>query len=406
MNFPSKPIAAAIALALTLGCGVYAQTKGADEQALSIARADLEHAAQRVAELSRRLGRPAEGPVIVQHRVVRTPVLGVVLTPDAQSGVHIAGVTPNSGAAKAGLRSGDRIVSIDGKAVTGIDGAARADRARALLGDLQATRPVTLSYERDGQPASIKVVPQLGERVVVVRDAPDGVVFGGDIGVEEHEDRRITIDADTVDVRAAPGAAKIQRKIISHDRRNESGVDVDEFVFGPVPGVAPEVHREVIRLGAGGLCKGDGCRLPLLVEAFRWNGLNLASVDAQLGRYFGADRGVLVLSTGSELHGLQPGDVIRTIDAKPVATPREAMDALRAKPAGSSVDVGYLRDRKPATAQVTVPKAMPLPVLPPPAPPSPPSPPEPPAMPAPPPPLAALPPAPLPPPPPPPAPTN
>ena len=45
----------------------------------------------------------------------------------------------------------------------------------------------------------------------------------------------------------------------------------------------------------------------MLAEAFRWNGLNLASVDAKLGRYFGTDRGVLVLSSGPDLAGLQAG---------------------------------------------------------------------------------------------------
>ena len=69
--------------------------------------------------------------------------------------------------------------------------------------------------------------------------------------------------------------------------------------------------QEIIRIGPRGDCKGKNCKLPMLAEAFRWNGLNLASVDAQLGRYFGTDRGVLVLSAGADLAGLQAGDVIQ-----------------------------------------------------------------------------------------------
>src|SRR3546814_20271145 len=117
------------------------------------------------------------------------------------------------------------------------------------------------------------------------------------------------------------------------------------------------------------------------MSAFRWNGLNLATVDKQLGRYFGIDHGVLVLSNG-ELAGLQAGDVIQRIDGKAVASPREAMAAMGDKPGGAKVTVDYLRDRKAGKAQVTVPKLAPLP--PPTAPPAPPKPPKPPTAPQPP----------------------
>jgi hypothetical protein len=139
-------------------------------------------------------------------------------------------------------------------------------------------------------------------------------------------------------------------------------------------------------------CKGKTlCAQPmLLMDAFRWNGLNLASLDSNLGKYFGTDKGVLVLSAGSQLPGLQAGDVIRSIDGKPVSTPREAMDALRSHQAGDKASLALLRDHRDTSAQVTVPKAMPLPI--PPAPPAPPAPPPPPgigAIPAPPAPPAA-----------------
>ena len=109
----------------------------------------------------------------------------------------------------------------------------------------------------------------------------------------------------------------------------------------------------------------------MIADALRWNGLNLASVDAGLGRYFGTDDGVLVISTGPELEGLQAGDVIRSVDGKPVESPRDVMEALRGRDAGSKVAVAYLRDRKAGTAQVTVPEPFRVPA--PPAPPAPPA---------------------------------
>ena len=61
--------------------------------------------------------------------------------------------------------------------------------------------------------------------------------------------------------------------------------------------IAPDVRTEVIRIGSECKGKDKDCALPVLAEAFRWNGLNLAAVDAQLGRYFGTSAGVLVLSS-------------------------------------------------------------------------------------------------------------
>src|SRR3546814_1216413 len=68
-------------------------------------------------------------------------------------------------------------------------------------------------------------------------------------------------------------------------------VTADSFDVASAPGVPPKVHHEVIRIGPGVACKGKDCDMPTLMSAFRWNGLNLATVDKQLGRYFGTDHG-------------------------------------------------------------------------------------------------------------------
>lgn len=378
IEFPRpRPAAAAIACALALVSGAFAQTREADEKALQAAQAELEQAARRVSELSRRLGVPERAPLVIERRVARKPVLGVVLAPDAQRGVLVGGVTPGSGAQQAGLRSGDRIVALDGKAVSGADEQARLEQARTALADLDPKRPVTVEYERDGKRATAKVTPRIGERAFVVPDAR-GMRLGGAVRILEGEQGRMEIEADSVTVAGAADGVR-ERRIIRHDIRGTDTGDIEEFELASAPGVVPGVHREIIRLGPGGGCRGDACEMPLIAEAMRWNGLNLASVDGQLGRYFGTDRGVLVLSTPTSLGELQAGDVIRTIDGKPVATPREAMTLLRARPADSTATIGYLRDRREASARIRVPKASPLRM--PPAPPPPPAPPVPPAPP-------------------------
>ena len=295
---------------------------------IAAARADLNRAAQRYTELTRQNANfdRAHFEREFERRFARQPVLGVVLSPDSKAGVRIAAVTPDSAAATAGLRAGDVITSINGTKFDQTQPDVRLEKARAQLRTIGIDKPVALTYTRDGRTASTSATPKLGDRLLVARDA-DG-----------------------------------------------------NPLARPMPIVAPQVRNELIRLD----CDDDDgdCRMPLLSEAFRWNGLNLATVDAQLGRYFGTDRGVLVLSTGPELSGLQAGDVIQRIADKPVNSPREAMAALRDKPADSRVAVTYLRDRKSATTQITVPRTAMLRIPRPPVPPAPPAAPKPPAAPS------------------------
>src|SRR5690606_7317117 len=78
-----------------------------------------------------------------------------------------------------------------------------------------------------------------------------------------------------------------------------------------------------------------------------WWGLNLAPVNADLGRYFGTDRGALVMAADADsVPGGRAGDVITRVGEVTVARPEDVMRALRERPAGSDVEVSVLRERK------------------------------------------------------------
>ena len=340
----------ALAIGLSIAGMAIAQDKPTPSQQkeLDAARAQLDQAAQRYAELTRKYG-DADAPIRIERRILRKPAIGVVLGADEQAGVRIAAVTPGSAAAAAGLTSGDRITSVDGKQVDAGSADGRVQQARELLGALDAKTAVRLGYERSGKPLSLSLTPKVDDRVMVLQ-GPGGADFGRDVKVFVGDDgdvREVNVDRIRIDAgEARAHAVEARAKALGARERAEWLM------------VAPEVRTEVIRLGSD--CKDEDCKFPVLAEAFRWNGLNLASVDAGLGRYFGASKGVLVLSTGKDLDGLQPGDVILGIGGKEVATPRDAMDALRAQPAGGKVAVAYLRDRAPGTAQVSVPESLQL----------------------------------------------
>lgn len=336
------------------------------------------------------------GCEVIMQRIGRKPVIGVVLAPDPQGGVRIAGVTPDGAAAGAGIRTGDRLVRIGGKTIHGATPEARVDAARELLQAGDDKTPVKLVYARDGRENEVSLTPKLDNRIMVF--AGDGQMMrpGGNVVVRRIGDRT-EVTADGLDIGDVPhgawhgadgevhvfafdddapkGQGQIERRIVRIEcKQGDEACMKRAEAHGPhgphAIGDGPRV--QMFRFD----CKpGESCAGPQrLAEAFRWNGLNLAAVDAQLGRYFGTDKGVLVLSAGPALGTLQPGDVIQRVDGKAVDTPRAVMDALRDKPADSAIAVDYLRDRKPGTTQIKVPKAMPFPPMPPmpPAPPMPP----------------------------------
>lgn len=310
-----------LALALIAPLPTLAQQGDAARQKeLDAARADLQRAAKRVAELSRESG-AIRHPVEIDHLIVRRPRLGVVLSGDGDAGVRIAGVTPESGAAKAGLKAGDRLVRVAGEVIRGDTAEARLADARTRLATLKAETPVRITYQREGKAHETSVTPtQVSPRVALAGQGPGAVFFSNSEGMPRIE-----------------------------------GVPVPMDELSTV--IAPEVQLELRKLGRLGDCKGDDCKLPALAEAFRWSNLNLATVDAALGRYFGTETGVLVLSVGDELQGLQAGDVIRKVDGATVTSPRDVTQALRDKPEDAKVAIEYLRDRQARTSTVNVPKA-------------------------------------------------
>jgi len=110
--------------------------------------------------------------------------LGVTITP-TDDGVEIADVVDGGPAANAGLRAGDRIVSIGGIAVESVDGVVEA------LGGLRAGRTAGVAIERDGEgQRSVRV--KLGARPDSGSPAP------APQRPRAQQDRRDSIDREAV----------------------------------------------------------------------------------------------------------------------------------------------------------------------------------------------------------------
>ena len=114
-----------------------------------------------------------------------------------------------------------------------------------------------------------------------------------------------------------------------------------------------------------------------------WSDAELVTLTPDLGRYFGADKGVLVArAPGEASFGLKDGDVIVSIGGREPQSGTHAMRILRSYQPGESVELRILRDRRAQTLSAKVPEHPKRDVLRFAAPPKPPAPPPPPREPA------------------------
>lgn len=105
---------------------------------------------------------------LIKHGEVRRGILGIKGTEmnsdiakafniDAQRGAFVSEVLPKSSAAKAGIKSGDVLVSVDGKRINSFA------ELRAKIGTSQIGKEITIGLIRSGKPMDVKVVLENNE---------------------------------------------------------------------------------------------------------------------------------------------------------------------------------------------------------------------------------------------------
>lgn len=319
---------------------------------LDAKRAEMRQLEAEMARLGERMGDLAREMGDGQRRIMLSrvgggrPGLGVVLGPEEDGPLKLAAVTPGGPADEAGLRSGDILRSIDGRNLT--DGESAMAIGEALRGK-QSGQKVRVGYLRDGRSGASDVTLAAIGRTATFNWVGDDVA---------------PMEGGSDDPR--------HRRMGGRDRERNIQIIREH-------GAPDRIHIMTD--------EGEGLRMS---RAFRFRGLSLSSIDADLGRYFGTEKGALLIASSASLPGLKSGDVIVAVDGQEVSSPRDVMGVLGRKDAGEKMALRLLRNRAVQTVEITVPEGRPLDFLPPPppppAPPAPPSSPRPPAAPAPPPP--------------------
>lgn len=328
-------------------------------------RAEMARLQQELGALSKRMSELSltmsdQAPRLAALRYLGSPnraMVGIVMA-ESKEGMRIVGLTPDGPAARAGLKTGDIITAINGQPLPADD----PDHARLQLRELNDGQKVSLGYRRDGKAATATLTASRREATNSIRLLADDTATAEGLRSEAQEIAR----------QAGADAAQA--------RRDAARASRDQHV---AERAAANATRDTYR---------SQIQQQRSLAAAPWLRFQLTAMNPELGRYFGTDRGVLVLSTeGGALEGVKAGDVIQQIAGQPVAQPEQALRQLRDLPTDGKVSLQLMRDRKPLTLSVPVPNFASLlkiePPPPPPAPPAPPAPhaPAPPAAPAPPP---------------------
>lgn len=87
----------------------------------------------------------------------------------------------------------------------------------------------------------------------------------------------------------------------------------------------------------------------------RQAGPELATLTPALGKYFGTDKGVLVVAARDSLK-LQDGDVLQAIGGRAVTDEAQAYRILRSYAPGETVPLTVLRERKTVKLEAVVPE--------------------------------------------------
>lgn len=317
-------------------------------------RTQMQTLSHRMAELSSELG--DVGPRAYAYRYIGQPdraMIGVVLAED-RNGARISAVTPDGPAARAGLRDGDIVTAVDQHPLHADSSDATLANARERLADLKEGQHIRVDYRRGTQVGAVTIEAQRREALNwsrLMNEDPEHPLLPADFN------ERIRADVERAQANATRAGQQHIRAEVERARSEVARIDSKEIRRAVEQGQRERRH------------------------AMPWWGLNLAPLNAGLGRYFGVDKGALVISADADsLPGLRAGDVITGVAGEAVVRPEDVMRALRDQPAGTDVPIKLLRDRKALALSMKAPEyksIFSMPPLPPaaPAPPAPPTPP-------------------------------
>lgn len=217
---------------------------------------------------------------------------------DDKVGARIATVTPDGPADQAGLKNGDVITRFNGTALGGVE-----------------------SDDDD--------VSGPGEKLVKLAQKLD--------------------DGDTVQVEYRRGGDNRKATLVAEELELKGTMSF----AGPGEGWGGSIRPRIFSTEPG-----RGFAMSLNGFPLMRGGLDLADLSPELGEYFGARSGVLVLKTpGDSSLALKAGDVITAIDGRTPTSESQVRRILSSYDGGEIAKIEVLRKQKKVTVSWTVPES-------------------------------------------------
>jgi membrane-associated protease RseP (regulator of RpoE activity) len=250
-------------------------------------------------------------------------------------------------------------------------------KARAEL-DAAAREVAELSRQLYGE----------GEEVLkLVQGGQGGSMLGINLGAGEAREEGVAVagvspggPAEQAGLRAGDVIVAVDGKSLKRTAERSASAQLVETMRGTAPGSRMKVDylRDGKRLTAS---VTTAPAEPPIVRVFRerfaglpdgtlpmagferllgpergFGSLELVPVTPKLGRYFGTDRGLLVVrAPESRQLPLEEGDVLQTIDGRTPDNPGQAFRILRSYEPGEKVKLGVMRERKSLVLEATMP---------------------------------------------------
>lgn len=324
---------------------------------LRAVRGDVGEAREKAGRLRERLADLREGHQQVVVRLRSRARLGVEIDAEQgreadERGARVQGVVDGSPAEEAGLREGDVITHLDGHSlleplpddedeeVLDPDESLPVQRLVALARELEPGKEVEIRYLRDGNPET-----------VMVEAAEVEPPFAGVLGDEGRSLGRIRIVGPEGDLEGLYLPELRELRLESLDELEELedlGVGEWHHLWREGP-EASKPERGLLRPWAPGP-RGFSTWSP--GGAGGVAGLRFVDLNPELGEYFSASRGALILDVDEDVElDVRPGDVIQDVDGRAVEDSGDLRRILRSYERDEPISFNLVRKGETVTVE-------------------------------------------------------
>ncbi|HKJ17319.1 MAG TPA: PDZ domain-containing protein [Xanthomonadales bacterium] len=343
-----------------------------EREELSRTHRELRRASQEVARAYRELS-------LAEDREMRTrtinlgdrAMLGVILGNETDQGIEIIGVSPDGPAERAGIQSGDTLMSLRGEDLALSADTSPREIVYEIMSDVGEGEEISANVLRDGNHLDLMVKPERREPASwasyirlpepVVAPAAPAAPGSAATPVDPAEPlaphisiERIAVPPMNTAVIAAEALALADELETFHFRIEEGDGELTEYSY-EIDIDPSDFEFDTEAFSEFGSMAIDEARVWFGASATL--GIQFASLNDGLAGYFDTNTGLLVLEAPEDnSFGLMAGDVVLKVGDSQINAISDFIRALRAHESGDEVAVQIKRNKRNVTLDAVVPE--------------------------------------------------